>query len=69
MVLIFLAVGAGGLGGEAPQLSRGVWGAARPPNREKLRGGGWTRLLVEGGEGGGEPAQWILGGDVTSGGD
>ena len=28
-----LAIGAGGLGGEAPQGSRGVWGAAGPPMR------------------------------------
>ena len=28
---VFLGVEAGGLGGEAPQVSRGVWGGARPP--------------------------------------
>ena len=34
--LVFLAVEAGGLGGEAPQVSRGVWGAARPPNSDHI---------------------------------
>ena len=29
----------GGPGGEAPRESRGVWGAARPPNQEDGRGG------------------------------
>ena len=34
--LVFLAVDAGGLGGEALQVSRRVWGAARPPNSDHI---------------------------------
>ena len=35
---MFDAFRSGGPGGEAPQESREVWGAARPPNREKMVG-------------------------------
>ena len=37
---MFDAILWGGPGGEAPRESRGVWGAARPPNEGDGRGGG-----------------------------
>ena len=67
MVLIFLVVGAGGLGGEAPQLSRVVWEPAGPPTGKNGRWGVGHDFLLREVTGGG--VQWILGGDVTSGGD
>ena len=48
---MFLAVEAWGLGGEAPQGSRGVWGAASPAMPDSILGneeGRWTFIEFRG---------------------